>query len=141
MIENKSGLHFAWYTMGRGSGLYFCSSTNNGGSFTERDSIRSKPSARHPQMALLPGGEMLIAWDETMQRGNTPSTRIGLQKRSVDGRSLFTTYITPDSLKATYPVLQAADSTTMIVAYDRMEGERSRVVYQRVSVKNLPNPL
>lgn len=134
MTENKYGLHFAWYTLGSGSGLYFCSSKDNGGSFSKRDSIRSKSSARHPQIVSLPDGEMLITWDETMKHNNIPATCIGLQKRSAEGSQLFTRYITGDSLTATYPVLQVVDGNIMVVAYDQTENDKSHVVCQRVSL-------
>ena len=132
MIENKYGLHFAWYTLGSGSGLYFCSSADNGKSYTPKDSIRSKPSARHPQLTAFPNGEMLVVWDETMQRDNTPATRIGVQKRSAEGRQLFTQYITPDTLKSTYPVLQVIDQSSSIIAYSQDSKEKSHVAYQVV---------
>jgi hypothetical protein len=130
MVENKTGLHFAWYTMGSGSGLYFCSSADNGKSFSARDSIRNKPAARHPQLVSFKNGEMLVAWDETMNFDNTPSTRIGIQKRSPEGERLFTQYITPDTIKSTYPVLQVIDEHRSIIAYDENIKDRSRVVYR-----------
>lgn len=135
MTENKYGLHFAWYTLGNGSGLYFCSSENDGASFSRKDSIRNKPSARHPQIVSFPNGEMAVAWDEGMQHDNIPATCIAIQKRSAEGRQLFTSYITSDSLKATYPVLQAVGDDSMIIAYDQSENDKSHVVYQTVSFR------
>lgn len=132
MVENKNGLHFAWYTLGSGSGLYFCSSSDNGNSFTPRDSIRNKSSARHPQLTAFPNGEMLVVWDESMQRGNVPATRIGIQKRSAEGKQLFSDYITSDSLKSTYPVVQAIDENSSIIAYSQDRKEQSHVMYEVV---------
>lgn len=60
MAANNSGLHFAWFTMGGGGGVYYCHTTGNGLVFSPRQAVSELPSARHPEIVSLPGGDLAI---------------------------------------------------------------------------------
>lgn len=116
MTENNNGLHFAWYTMGGGSGVFYSSTKDNGTTFSLRDSVSSKPSAKHPQITNLPNGEIIIVWDETIQKEESFNAWIGLQHRTKEGKIISTQYITSDDAVSGFPVVRAIDDKTVIVA-------------------------
>lgn len=130
MTENKEGLHFAWYTGGQPKGSFYTRSSDNGKSFVAHDSVSARGS--HPQLTALSNGELLLAWDETLPQDGKLFSRIGLQKRTADGKSLNKKYIAEDSLKVSYPVLLEARNGKALVAYCRQQGGKNYVVYQLI---------
>jgi hypothetical protein len=133
MAENDAGLHFAWFTGGGKAGTFYTRTSNNGRSFTGYDSISHV--GRHPQLASLPGGELVIVWDESVQHLKQTKKRIGLQIRAADGINLGTHFITPDALFASYPVVAPLDNSSSLIAYCGKKGEKSYIVYQSVRLK------
>ncbi len=67
MTSNRAGLHFAWFTMGGGEGVFYSKSINNGITFSGRESISARPTAKHPQLAAMPTGDLLLT-------GTSPQT-------------------------------------------------------------------
>jgi hypothetical protein len=130
MTENKDGLHFAWFTGGNNPGCFYTKSTNKGNSFIMRDSVSSLGS--HPQMAALPGGELVVAWDETIKAENKINKKIGVQKRTASGVGEEKIFITPDSEMATYPVVSPVDKNASIIAYTKKKGDKNFIAYQLV---------
>ncbi|MDO9185943.1 MAG: sialidase family protein [Bacteroidia bacterium] len=117
MAENTNGLHFAWYTMGGGSGVFYSFTNDNGKTFSIRDSVSTKPSAKHPQLGALPNGEVIIVWDETIQKGENYNAWVGLQHRTNEGKVVSTQYITADDAISGYPVIKAIDDNEVLVAW------------------------
>jgi hypothetical protein len=133
MTENKEGLHFAWFTGGKNPGCFYTKSTNKGNSFIMHDSVSSLGS--HPQMTSLPGGELVIAWDETIKAENKINKKIGVQKRTASGVNEEKIFITPDSETATYPVVSPMDKNASIIAYTKKKGDKNYIAYQLVQFK------
>jgi hypothetical protein len=131
MTENRQGLHFAWYTGGVKKGSFYTSSANGGQSFAPSDSVSFL--GKHPQLTTLAGGDLVIVWDEPVAKGQQFHTRIGLQKRSANGKSLGKAIITDDALNASYPVLAAAGEEAALVAFCQERAQKKYVAYQRVS--------
>jgi hypothetical protein len=131
MTENKEGLHFAWYTGGAKKGSFYTSSVNNGQSFAPSDSI--SPLGKHPQLAALEGGDLVIVWDEPVAQGGQFHTRIGLQKRGSGGRSEGKALLTGEGQSDSYPVLTATGEETVLVAFCREQKGNKYVAWQRVS--------
>jgi hypothetical protein len=132
MAENESGLHFAWFTGGGKTGSFYTKTTDNGSSFTGYDSISHV--GRHPQLASLTDGNLIIVWDEAVQHLKDFNKRIGLQVRTAEGVSLATDFITPDTDFTSYPVVSPLNNNSSLVAYCKKGGEKSYIVYQRVSL-------
>lgn len=130
MAENDEGLHFAWFTGGGKTGSFYTRTTNNGKSFTGYDSISHL--GRHPQLASFASGELIIAWDEVVTYGNKLNKRVGVQIRSAEGRNVTTSFITPDSEFASYPVIATLDKSASVIAYCKKESGRTLVMYQRI---------
>lgn len=138
MAENEYGLHFAWYTMGSGEGVFYCNSTDNGKTFSLRDSVSGKASAKHPQVATLPNGNIVIVWDETIQKVKQYNKWVGLQHRSLNGKIINTNYITPDTTTAGFPVVKALDEASVLVAYSRSSGNKEHLFYRKIKLNTNP---
>lgn len=132
MTANSHGLHFAWFTGGSSRGCFYTQSTDNGVHFADRDSISLQGS--HPQLAALQNGDIVVVWDETVQRDNTIHKRIGIQKRNAAGVQQGNDYITADNGMATYPVITPMDGNKSLIAYLEKRGEQRYVLYRFVGL-------
>ncbi len=127
-------LHVAWYTQGGGPGLYYTQSANGGALFEPRAVVSSVPSAKHPQMSLLPDGSVAIVWDERYEQGGQKGFRIGLQYRDPTGKVLHTQFLTPEQGSATHPVIMTTTAGTLLIAYTQHGEKRDEVYYQPVGL-------
>jgi hypothetical protein len=130
MTENKSGIHFAWFTGGKNKGCFYTQTTDDGKSFTGADSISSFGS--HPQLTSLPNGELIIVWDEMQFAKNKVVKRIGIQRRNAEGKTEARDYITAEDANASYPVIASLNETSAIVAYASYKGGKDYITYQVV---------
>lgn len=133
MTENNHGIHFAWFTGGKNAGCFYTKSTDNGKTFVMHDSVSALGS--HPQLTALKNGELLIAWDEPQIVNNQPARKIGIQKRSADGKSEGKSFITDEKSNASYPVIASLNDHASIVVYTKTEGDIPYVAYQVIQVK------
>ncbi|MEC5142281.1 sialidase family protein [Chitinophaga sp. 212800010-3] len=127
MTANSKGLHFAWFTMGGGQGAFYCRSTDNGKTYTQKESLGKSPMARHPQMTTT-GDEVMITWDEPVKWKNDFNSRIGFQYKSAEGKTINTGYLTADSTYANFPVVNALNPEAVLVAYKKRTPKGSEVV-------------
>lgn len=130
MTENKTGLHFAWFTGAGKKGCYFTSSSNNGESFAAADSISSNGS--HPQLTTLSNGNLMLVWDEAVQFNNKSYKRIATQLRNENGNSSGKTFLTGDSSICSYPVIASLPSEKVLIAYTEKRTEKSFIRYMQV---------
>ncbi|SHM07280.1 sialidase family protein [Chitinophaga sp. CF418] len=127
MVKNKDGMHFTWFTMGGGEGVYYCQSADNGQTYTRKQKVSSLPLAKHPQITALADDKVMLVWDEPVKVKNTFNSRVGFQLRDGAGKVLDTGVLTPDSAYACYPVIKGLDDHTVLVAYTQREGELQQV--------------
>lgn len=127
MVKNREGMHFTWFTMGGGEGVYYCQSPDNGQTYTRRQKVSSVPLAKHPQIAALGHNKIMIVWDEPVKVNNAFNSRVGFQVRNSAGEVLHAGLLTPDSVYACYPVIRGLDDYTVLVAYTQREGELQQV--------------
>lgn len=140
LAENNTGLHFAWYTMGRGEGVFYCNSKDSGKTFSQRSSVSNKPSAKHPQIITLSKGDVAIVWDETIKKDNNYNAWVGLQHRTANGDIISTKFITSDECVSEYPVIKAIDENSILVAWVQQSKNMSntpktQVFYEIVTIK------
>ncbi len=137
MAVNRSGLHFVWYTMGGGSGIYYCHSSDNGKTFSARESVSDNPSAKHDQIVALPDGKLVIVWDESVKNGDNYHYRIGLQERDPEGKVIKTAFITPDDEDAMFAALLPLNNDAVLTAYTTQKSDgKERVCYRRINLAN-----
>jgi hypothetical protein len=134
MAENKSGLHFAWYTMGSGNGVFYNRSAD-GKSFSVKENVSSQPTAKHPQITTTSSGDILIAWDQVVKHGELSNNMILLQRRSPEGKTMSTDTITSASEVAYFPVLKERKDGSVLVAYTLQKGEKNTVYYRKFALK------
>lgn len=133
MTENENGLHFAWYTSGGGSGVFYCNSSDYGKSFTKRNIVSNKPSARHPQIASANNKDVFVVWDETVTENDNMSVKIGLQHRDKNGKIITTKFISQKNKTATFPIIESVNKNQILVAWSQ-ESTDENVYYKVVSV-------
>ncbi|WP_035678785.1 sialidase family protein [Flavobacterium limnosediminis] len=131
MTQNETGLHFAWFTMGGGAGVFYANSPDNGRNFSQRVSVSDNPSAKHPQITTLGTGGILIVWDETTEVDGTYFNRIGLQHRTNDGKISDTKFLTSVESTATFPVVKILNEKEALVAWSQ-GGDEEKVSYKIV---------
>ena len=98
----------------------------------EHDSISSR--GMHPQIISMPGGRLVVAWDEPVKTGDATYRRIGLQVRTEHGIREINGVVTPDNGYATYPVISAVNENELIVAYSSKKEYGEYVKWQRVKL-------
>ncbi|WP_159467403.1 sialidase family protein [Dyadobacter sp. 3J3] len=125
MTGNSAGMHFAWYTMGTGKGIFYCNSTGDK-NFSTKESISSSASAKHPQIIANKKGKLTIVWDELNDEGNF---RIGIQTRDVNGKLLKTGFLTPKTINAKHPVALPSGPNGILVAFTKKTGDQNQVFY------------
>lgn len=133
MTENESGMHFAWYTSGGGSGVFYSNSADYGKTFSTRDIVSDKRSAKHPQITTLDNKEVLIVWDETVTEGDNLIVQIGLQHRKKNGEIVSTKYISPKDKSSSFPVIKAINKNQFIVAWSQQSVDEN-IFYEIVDL-------
>lgn len=133
MTENENGLHFAWYTSGGATGVYYCNSSDYGKNFSKRNIISDKPSARHPQIASVNNKDVLIVWDETVMENDNMSVKIGLQHRDRNGKIISSKFISQKDKTATFPILKPISKNQVLVAWSQTSSDEN-VYYKIVSI-------
>ena len=68
--------------------------------------------------------------------GEKAVKKVGLQLRSVDGKPLFSNYITSDTSMAGVPVLSSLKDHTLLIAYTITKKNKPFIAYRRVNVNN-----
>ncbi|MFD2885205.1 sialidase/neuraminidase family protein [Chitinophaga cymbidii] len=131
MVKNAEGLHFAWFTMGGGQGVFYCQSPDNGITYTKKESISALPTAKHPQLTTLRNGGLALVWDEA---ADTSGNRIGMQHKAGNGETVAKGFITPPEVFASFPVLEPVGEGSVLVAYKKRVKEREMVCVQRVAL-------
>lgn len=123
MVRNANGLHFAWFTMGGGEGVFYCQSPDNGISYTRKENISALPTAKHPQLAVLGKGDLALVWDEA---AGTTGNRIGILHKSADGKTLERDFLTPAEESAGFPVVEQTGEG-VLVAYKKTKNGKEGV--------------
>lgn len=131
MTENEKGLHFAWYTSGGGSGVFYCNSADYGKEFSPRNVVSEQSTAKHPQITSINNKDVLIVWDEAFVKEDEVSTKIGLQHRNGKGEIVSTKYISPDKKLSSFPVIKTLNSKQFLVSWIE-KTETSENVYYKV---------
>ncbi|MFB6455137.1 sialidase family protein [Chitinophaga sp. Hz27] len=129
LAANAKGLHFAWFTMGHGKGVFYCNSSDNGNTYTQKESLSDVAMAKHPQLICTDNGDIYIAWDEPVKVGDDYNSRIGMVRKSPEGKTIADTKLTADSSYANFPVLGTLNND-VLVAYKQRQGNHGAVMYK-----------
>jgi hypothetical protein len=132
MTAAGNGMHMAWFTGGNPSAIYYSNTTNNGSSFSLKDSISIR--GKHPQINSLPNGDLCMIWDEQVNKDDKVWNRIGLEIRSPGGETKFKQFITPDTCYSTYPVVIPVGTSTALAAYNKRISGKNHVYFQLINL-------
>lgn len=135
ITENSQGLHFAWYTMGNGSGVYYCNSIDKGLNFSKREIVSSSTSAKHPQITTSKDQSVYIVWDEIKKTNGVATYQVGLQKRDKNGKIVNSTFISPESQNATFPVIKHIQNNNLLVAWVNRDNPEN-IYYKIIKTEN-----
>ncbi|KGO97329.1 hypothetical protein Q767_01645 [Flavobacterium enshiense DK69] len=136
MTHNENGLHFAWFTMGGGAGVFYANSSDNGKSFSKRDNVSANASAKHPQISALKNSNVVIVWDESAEINGNYFNRIGLQHRAKNGKVMETEFVTSSAEgMSTFPIVKALSETEVLIAWSQ-GGKEAKVGYKTVRIGN-----
>ncbi len=130
LAASGKGLHFAWFTMGGGQGVFYCRSEDNGNTYTQKESLSKIPMAKHPQLTPCHDSDILIAWDEPVKYHNDFKSRISYVCKSANGETLKSGQLTEDSTYAVFPVVGMLRNQAAIIVYKRERKGRGEVAYQ-----------
>jgi hypothetical protein len=130
VAQNANGMHFAWYTMGGGEGVFYCNSKDSGKTYSKRDTVSANASAKHPQIASLSNGNIIIVWDQVVKTGERYNARIGFQERSPEGKILNSEFISSADAYSEFSVIKPLSHTAILVAYTKKVNDRKQAVYR-----------
>lgn len=134
MAANQDGIHFSWFTMGGGGGIYYCHQQGAAQGFSARQTVSDRASARHPQIITLPAGDLAEVWDEGAGSGNAMYQRIMLQQRGPSGLLIHTRVLSAENQNASFPQIIPLDNHAVLVAYTIYAGQKQQVQYQVVQL-------
>ena len=118
-VDSSKQIHVAWPTLvpaaspsSEPSMALFYATSSDGRRFTARQSIPTEGFPRHPQIALGPHGEAVVAWDERTE-GNS---RVVIAHGTGDthGTVHFARQVVGDNASASYPVIATAGDASVI---------------------------
>ncbi len=116
MTENKDGIQFTWFTGGKDGGIYYCNSPNDGKSFSSREMV-SGINSKHCQIVSIADSNIAIVWNENFTKGDSVSSRIGIELRNAEGNDPVKKYITQETGNATFPTIKSINKNAVLVAY------------------------
>ncbi|MFD2909490.1 hypothetical protein ACFSX9_12190 [Flavobacterium ardleyense] len=130
IAENINGLHFAWFTMGNGSGVYYCNSIDGANTFSKRESVSIKSSAKHPQITTGKNQHVYIVWDEINDVDGIDTFQVGLQERDEYGELIVTKFISDAKQNAVYPVIKNIQNDNLLIAW--VNRDKPENVYYKI---------
>ncbi|MEM9990739.1 MAG: hypothetical protein AAF738_03190 [Bacteroidota bacterium] len=68
LASTADALHYVWFTMGGGQGIYYSTSDDKGNDYTPRTLVTEK--GRHPQLIATDQEQMVLVWDENSKAGH-----------------------------------------------------------------------
>ena len=124
-VDARRRVHLVWPTLvpaagpaGESALALFYAASSDGRRFTARQRIPSGPVARHPQIAIDPGGDVFVVWDESVGGGRR---QIGAARGTVDasGAVSFTRQTIGDKESAVYPVAAVTNAGLLVAHVSR----------------------
>ncbi|HEY8401684.1 MAG TPA: sialidase family protein [Cytophagaceae bacterium] len=129
MLQVKDTLHYAWYTLGNGKGIYHTTSDLNATTYTKRRSIAANEFAKYPQLSQLNNGDLAIVWQEYTKSESTGYNRIMMEQHSKNGITVHT--LTREEDDASHPILTTIGNKDILL-YEKTVNGKSVVGYKEI---------
>jgi len=135
VAENEQGLHFFWYSLGGGEGLFYTNSRQNG--YGERVPVTKNLTAKHPYIQTMDSGIFMI-WDElATDRQNNSYRRIKTALLNPENR-LKTTYLSPPGVKAVHPYMLKTTDNSLWIAWTQSHENRNTLFLKEAGAVSEP---
>lgn len=112
IVSGKDRIYAVWYSGGQKAGVHYAELDTKGELIHKEYLSRN---ARFAQIALLPAGSRIVAYNENYQDADSVYSRIVLNKINKDG--LFTEKIISPGKHGNFPVVQAAGTDYVVLAW------------------------
>ena len=118
-VDARNRLHVVWPTLVPGASgdseptlALFYASSHDGRQFTARQRIPTDGFARHPQVAVVANGDVMVTWDEQTSDGR----RVSVARGTVDdkGTAVFERREMTNDARGQYPAMVVADDGAVI---------------------------
>lgn len=127
MIQYNDTLHYAWFTMGNGKGIYHVTSDLKGQIYSNRRSIAGNEFAKYPQLTKLHNGDLAIVWQEYIKRDSTGYNRIKMEVHNKN--SITSSVLTKDMEDASHPIITSIGNKDILV-FEKDESGKTVVGYK-----------
>lgn len=143
MGETAQALHYVWYTMGGGSGLYYTQKDKASGDFTDRKLLST--SARHPQLLAMNNERLVFVWEDGGQsshaghHGGGAATKASSTSNTVikaqlwqDGYPTTEHWVSTADRYAEYPVVAQLSDRQIAIAWVQEAADGSYGVWCKI---------
>lgn len=132
MVGYKDSLHYVWFTMGGGEGIFYCRSDKQGTQFSARENL-AKGVGQYPQIAS-DENNIYIAWQtyDTSRGKDNGYTRVNLQRRSSKGTE--NRFITPEGKESFHPALLPLQNEAILIAYEQKVNDKKVIRCQKLDL-------
>lgn len=124
VADKNKNTYATWFTGGKIKGMFYAE-LNNEHAVVFKKQISN--NSRFIQLCLIPGGERIIAYNETVRQADSIYSKIMIN-RVDDKNQFFTADVTRDNEHSNYPVLCSLDTHHIVVAWANNNNVYSRVM-------------
>jgi len=136
MTKAENGdLHFIWYSLAGGEGLFYALSVDNGESFSPRVQISDNPVAKHPHL-VVNGDKAVAVWDELKGNGKDARKRAVLSVINEHGLEK-TIPLSAENQDGWAPNVMKLQSGELLAMWVESTGRGQRIKYKRIDTRSL----
>lgn len=134
MVLHRDSLHYVWFTMGGGDGIFYCRSDKEGKQFSKRENL-AKGISKYPQIISLEETKLVLTWQEydTISLKGQSYNRVKLLFREKDKQRNI--YATEEGITATHPSILALNKEEILLAFEKKINDRTVIAYRKVKVE------
>jgi len=129
-LAEDGSLHFLWYSLANGEGLFYAISDDGASSFTPRKQISENPVAKHPRLEVI-NGLAVAVWDELTGNGDNAITRVRLSLVN-ENDVLKSKILSSENGKAWAPNLMKLKNGEVIAMWVEQSDNKQEIFYRMI---------
>jgi hypothetical protein len=132
MVLHQDSLHYVWFTMGSGEGIFYCKSDKSGKNFSTRENL-AKGISKYPAISSVKD-KLTIAWQEfdTLKGKDQSYNRVKMQVREKD--DIKKIFITNEGTESSNPSTVALGDSAVLVAYQQKLNNKTVIAYKKINL-------